>query len=237
MGAGAFVMVRREKSASGKRPLTSPPQWPITRRRGAWRRRSSPNLGLSQVVMSASASRRAKRRGAVRTRPATRIQRKERRSRRRVAASKNEPKSGAGASTTTRGRSEAGMAGSDRLDQATARFGSVTHQRYDQRGRDQGREAGHDQDRREGEAVGDDPDEVGREQRPPARGRSGQARHGGDGAALEKVRRQRERHRRHHGVRERGQGKAGHQQEEPRGEGGGDQREHTKASGHDEEAS
>ena len=146
---------RRENSGRAKRPFTSPPQWATIRRRGARAGSSSPKRGLSQVVTRASAPRRAAFTAGVAVRPATRVQRKPRERRRCRASSKNERKSGSGASTTTRGF---GMARS-----SSAR--PVRSGRCCARGRGRApaaserHEARDHEDRREGEAVGDHADQ------------------------------------------------------------------------------
>src|SRR5437868_5814903 len=56
MGPAEFVIVNLSNNCAAKREFTSPPQWAIIRSLEARGSKSSPNWGLSHVVIKASAS-------------------------------------------------------------------------------------------------------------------------------------------------------------------------------------
>ena len=171
IGPGAFVTGRRASTSGEKRPLTSPPQWPAIRTRGARSNSSGPSRGVLQVVTSASTRARRRQSASPKLGAPIRSQAKLRARRRCRVASKKDGNSSALHSTASLGL----RAISDHLDQRPARGRGVAEQRDHDDRPEQRHDAGRDQDRLEGEAVCDRADQVGRRDRPEPRARARQA--------------------------------------------------------------
>jgi hypothetical protein len=104
MGPAEFVIVNLSNNRVANRDFTSPPQWAIIRSLGALGSNSSPNFGLSQVVIKPSAIARLRVNAILVARAAILSQLNERLNRASCAGGKKEANKAGPAETKSLGR-------------------------------------------------------------------------------------------------------------------------------------